>query len=42
MFVAFNMVKPAEVREVWRHHRFHSFLMIFTAGASRRSPTPAL
>lgn len=31
MFVAVNMVKPAEVREVWRHNRFHAALMIYTA-----------
>ena len=31
LWVATNMVKPAEIREVWRHNRFHAFLMIFTA-----------
>jgi len=31
MFVAFNMVKPAEVREVWNHNRFHALLMVYTA-----------
>ena len=31
MFVAFNMVKPAEIREVWNHNRFHALLMIYTA-----------
>ena len=31
MFVAVNMVKPAEVRDVWRHNRFHAGLMIYTA-----------
>ena len=31
MFVAVNMVKPAEVREVWNHNRFHAVLMIYTA-----------
>jgi MFS superfamily sulfate permease-like transporter len=31
VFVAANMVKPAEVREVWRHNRFHAGLMIYTA-----------
>jgi MFS superfamily sulfate permease-like transporter len=31
MFVAVNMVKPAEVVEVWRHSRFHAGLMIYTA-----------
>lgn len=30
-FVAINMVKPAEVREVWRHNRFHAGLMVYTA-----------
>ena len=25
------MVKPAEVREVWNHSRFHAALMIYTA-----------
>jgi sulfate permease, SulP family len=31
MFVAFNMVKPAEVREVWNQNWFHAFLMVYTA-----------
>jgi MFS superfamily sulfate permease-like transporter len=31
VFVAVNMVKPAEVREVWRHSRFHAGLMVYTA-----------
>jgi MFS superfamily sulfate permease-like transporter len=31
MFVAANMVKPAEVREVWNHNRFHAWLMVYTA-----------
>lgn len=31
MFVAFNMVKPAEIREVWNHNWFHVFLMVYTA-----------
>ena len=31
MFVAVNMVKPSEVREVWNHNWFHAGLMIFTA-----------
>jgi SulP family sulfate permease len=31
MFVAVNMVKPAEVREVLQHNRFHAFLMVYTA-----------
>lgn len=32
IFVAVNMVKPAEVSEVWRHNRFHAALMVYTAG----------
>jgi MFS superfamily sulfate permease-like transporter len=31
VFVAVNMVKPAEVRDVWRHSRFHATLMVYTA-----------
>jgi MFS superfamily sulfate permease-like transporter len=31
MFVAFNMVKPAEVSQVLAHNRFHIGLMIYTA-----------
>lgn len=31
LWVATNMIKPAEVREVWRHSRFHALLMIYTA-----------
>jgi sulfate permease, SulP family len=31
LFVAINMVKPAEVREVWRHNHFHAWLMVYTA-----------
>lgn len=31
IFVAVNMVKPAEVAEVWRHNRFHAGLMVYTA-----------
>lgn len=31
LWVASNMIKPAEVREVWRESRFHAFLMIYTA-----------
>jgi SulP family sulfate permease len=30
-FVAINMVKPSEVREVWRHNWFHAGLMVYTA-----------
>jgi MFS superfamily sulfate permease-like transporter len=33
LFVAVNMVKPAEVREVWHHNRFHAGLMVYTAVA---------
>jgi SulP family sulfate permease len=29
--VAFNMVKPAEIREVLHQDRFHTFLMVYTA-----------
>ncbi len=31
LWVASNMIKPAELKEVWRHSRFHSALMIYTA-----------
>jgi MFS superfamily sulfate permease-like transporter len=31
MFVAFNMVKPAEVSWVWSHSLLHKFLMVYTA-----------
>jgi MFS superfamily sulfate permease-like transporter len=31
MYVALNMVKPAEVKQVLSHNRFHIFLMVFTA-----------
>jgi SulP family sulfate permease len=31
LWVAGNMVKPAEIREVWNHSRFHAALMIYTA-----------
>jgi MFS superfamily sulfate permease-like transporter len=30
-YVAFNMVKPAEVRQVLGHNRFHVALMVYTA-----------
>ncbi len=33
MYVAMNMVKPAEVREVLTHNRFHIALMLYTAVA---------
>ena len=31
LYVAFGMVKPAEVQQVMRHNRFHIALMLFTA-----------
>jgi SulP family sulfate permease len=31
LWVATNMVKPAEIREVWKHNRFNAFIMVFTA-----------
>ena len=31
MYVAFNMVKPAEVLGILSHNRFHTVLMIYTA-----------
>ena len=31
LFVAVNMVKPAEVRQVLAHNRFHIALMVYTA-----------
>lgn len=31
VFVAVNMVKPAEIRQVWGHGRFHIAMMIYTA-----------
>ena len=31
LWVATNMVKPAEIKEVWKHNRFHAFLMVYTA-----------
>jgi MFS superfamily sulfate permease-like transporter len=30
-FVAVNMVKPAEVRQVWKQGRFHAAMMVYTA-----------
>ena len=33
LWVAFNMVKPSEIREVWTHHKFHAGLMVYTAVA---------
>jgi MFS superfamily sulfate permease-like transporter len=31
MWVAFNMVKPIEIKQVWTHSWFHAALMIYTA-----------
>jgi sulfate permease, SulP family len=31
LWVAFNMVKPAEIKQVWAHNWFHFGLMIYTA-----------
>lgn len=31
LWVASNMIKPAEIREVWRHNAFHAALMVYTA-----------
>jgi MFS superfamily sulfate permease-like transporter len=31
MYVAFNMVKGGEVKQVFQHNRFHIFLMFYTA-----------
>lgn len=31
LWVATNMVKPAEIREIWKLNRFHIALMIYTA-----------
>lgn len=31
LWVAGNMVKPSEIKEVWHHNKFHAFLMIYTA-----------
>lgn len=31
LWVASNMVKPAEIKEVWRHSKFHAALMVYTA-----------
>ncbi len=32
LWVAFNMVKPTEIKQVWAHNWFHFALMIYTAG----------
>ena len=31
LWVAFNMVKPTEIKQVWGHNSFHFALMIYTA-----------
>jgi sulfate permease, SulP family len=31
LYVATAMVKPAEVKQVFAHNRFHIFLMLYTA-----------
>jgi sulfate permease, SulP family len=31
IWVAVNMVKPTEIKQVWAHNRFHASLMIYTA-----------
>ena len=31
LWVASNMVKPSEIREVWKHNWFHACLMVYTA-----------
>jgi len=31
LWVASNMVKPSEIKEVWNHSRFHAALMVYTA-----------
>ena len=31
LWVASNMVKPAEIKHVWNHSRFHALLMVYTA-----------
>lgn len=31
LWVASNMVKPAEIKEVWNHNKFHASLMVYTA-----------
>jgi len=31
LWVAFNMVKPTEIKQVWAHNWFHFALMIYTA-----------
>jgi sulfate permease, SulP family len=31
LWVAGNMIKPSEIKGVWRHSRFHAALMVYTA-----------
>lgn len=31
LWVATNMVKPKEIKEVWKHNKFHASLMVYTA-----------
>jgi len=31
LWVASNMVKPKEIKEVWKHNKFHASLMVYTA-----------
>lgn len=31
MWVAFNMIKPTEIKQVWAHNRAHFWLMVYTA-----------
>jgi len=31
LWVATNMIKPSEIREVWQHGKFHAALMVYTA-----------
>jgi sulfate permease, SulP family len=31
LWVASNMIKPSEIKKVWRHSRFHAALMVYTA-----------
>jgi MFS superfamily sulfate permease-like transporter len=31
LWVATNMVKPKEIKEIWNHNKFHASLMVYTA-----------
>jgi MFS superfamily sulfate permease-like transporter len=31
LWVAVNMVKPKEIKQVWQHNKFHAALMVYTA-----------